>query len=145
MMRRYDGGNDPYLDYVIALRGFHMDSTQFDTLTRWLGTRRGALGVLASSLATFGLADAGAGKRKNKNVCAGKNTCAKTAFCQSRAECACFVSEGGGKSFCGSASPRNVASCDECASGEACVDLDGPGVPCNIPGLACVGPCLRVK
>jgi hypothetical protein len=134
-----------------------MDGKRFDSLTRILGilgTRRGALGWLAGSLCAVGVADADAGKRKKKrkgkkrgkkNVCAGKNTCARTAFCQGRSECACFVPESGGKSFCGSAFPRNVASCDECVPGETCVDLDGPGVPCNFPGLACVERCPNGK
>jgi hypothetical protein len=135
-----------------------MDARRFDSLSRLLGhlgTRRGALGLLAGVHGASSLLVAEAGnkkkkrrhrnKKKNKNVCAGKDTCARTAFCQSRAECACFVPEGGGKPFCGSAFPRNVASCDECLEGERCVNLDGPGVPCNIPGLACVTRCPNGK
>jgi hypothetical protein len=134
-----------------------MDALRFDSLIRLFSqrrTRRGALARLAGALGTIGLSDVAAGKgkkkrrrrrNKTKNVCAGKNTCARTAFCQSRAECACFVPEGGGKAFCGSAFPRNVATCDDCAEGERCVDLEGPGVPCNIPGLACVTRCPNGK
>jgi hypothetical protein len=135
-----------------------MDSDRFDSLTRLIGqfgTRRRALGLLAAPLGLLELGDVEVGfgkrkrkkrkKRKKKNVCAGKNTCTQTAFCQRRAECACFVPVGGGKSFCGSAFPRNVARCDDCGSAETCVDLDGPGVPCNIPGLACVSRCPNGK
>jgi hypothetical protein len=133
-----------------------MDDKRFDSLTRSFGengTRRGALVWLVGSLGALGFLPAEASNRKKrrrrrnkkKNVCAGKDTCARTAFCQSRAECACFVPEGGGKAFCGSAFPRNVASCDECLEGERCVNLDGPGVPCNIPGLACVTRCPNGK
>lgn len=135
-----------------------MDATRFDSLTRSLGhqrTRRGALAWLTGAASALGLhdADAGNGKKKRrrrrrnqkKNVCAGRNTCAETAFCQSRSECACFVPEGGGKAFCGSAFPRYVASCADCVAGEQCVDLQGPGVPCSPPGLACVARCPNGK
>lgn len=133
-----------------------MDGTRFDSLTRFLnqiGARRDALGWLAGAIGALGLLEAEAGKgkkkrrrrKKKKNVCAGKNTCATTAFCQSRAECACFVPEGGGASFCGSAFPRYVADCDDCNEGERCVDLDGPGAPCSPPGQACVTGCSNGK
>jgi hypothetical protein len=137
-----------------------MHNDRFDALARLLDsldTRRGALGLLGATLGLVGLAEADAANRKKKKkrkrrkrrrnqpFCKGKNTCTsaptEAIFCDSRAECFCWVTADGGQPFCGSV-PVSKGGCGLCGPGETCVRGVGTGIECGFDE-GCVLPCAN--
>lgn len=110
-----------------------MDADRFDTIARSLrespsrrGVLRGGVGGLAVSL--FGLADAGAKKRrKNKKKNKGKTGCGT---CGSDAAGACFCGDLG---VCATKGTQFVNDCSECPAGTVHCVGDGAGAFCSAP------------
>jgi hypothetical protein len=138
-----------------------MEAQRFDSLVRVVATRSrreallallgGALGLSGLYQAEAGMMGMGKGKkrrkrrRKNRSSCKKKNTCrsapTEAVFCDSRAECFCWVTVQGRKPFCGTVpNPASRGDCSRCAVGETCVDTAGTGIECG-PATGCVQPC----